>query len=70
MCWPRKKSERKFKETIRAKTPRKNGHSLQWIIADVNATLRGWFGRFSAQLSDDVPESGFLGAHAFAEHSA
>lgn len=44
--WPRKKSEQKLKDTIRAKTPRKNGHSLQYIIAKVNDTLRGWFGYF------------------------
>jgi RNA-directed DNA polymerase len=44
--WPRKKSEQKFKATIRAKTKRKNGHSLQAILATVNETLRGWFGYF------------------------
>jgi RNA-directed DNA polymerase len=44
--WPRKKSEQKLKETIRAKTKRTNGHSLQAIIAEVNRTLRGWFGYF------------------------
>ena len=44
--WPRKKSEQKLKETIRAKTKRTNGHSLQVIIAEVNRTLRGWFGYF------------------------
>lgn len=44
--WPRKKSEGKLKETIRAKTKRTNGRSLQVIIADVNQTLRGWFGYF------------------------
>jgi RNA-directed DNA polymerase len=44
--WPRKKSERKLKETLRAKTKRANGHSLQVIIARVNETLRGWFGYF------------------------
>lgn len=44
--WPRKKSDRKLKETLRAKTKRTNGHSLQIIIAEVNVTLRGWFGYF------------------------
>jgi RNA-directed DNA polymerase len=44
--WPRKKSQQKLKETIRAKTKRTNGHSLQVIIAEVNRTLRGWFGYF------------------------
>ncbi len=46
MKWPRKKSLDKFKETIRAKTKRTNGHSLQAIIEDVNRTTRGWFEYF------------------------
>lgn len=40
---PRKKSEKKFKDTIRDKTKRANGYSLATIVADVNQTLRGWF---------------------------
>jgi RNA-directed DNA polymerase len=44
--WPRLKSLKKLKETIRAKTKRCNGNSLAVIIADVNTTLRGWFGYF------------------------
>ncbi len=46
MKWPRKKSLDKFKETIRAKTRRTNGRSLQAIIADVNRTTKGWFEYF------------------------
>lgn len=48
--WPRKKSLRKLKETIRAKTRRTSGHSLAYIIADVNQTLRGWFEYFKHSL--------------------
>jgi RNA-directed DNA polymerase len=44
--WPRNKSLKKLKDTLRAKTRRCNGNSLIVIIADVNATLRGWFGYF------------------------
>jgi RNA-directed DNA polymerase len=44
--WPRKKSLHKFKDTIRGKTKRNNGHSLQKIILDVSATLAGWFEYF------------------------
>jgi RNA-directed DNA polymerase len=44
--WPRKKSMQKLRDTIRAKTHRKNGHSLVDIITNVNLTLRGWFGYF------------------------
>ena len=44
--FPRQKSLTKFKETIRSKTKRTNGHSLQAIIANVNRTLRGWYEYF------------------------
>jgi RNA-directed DNA polymerase len=44
--WPREKSLRKFKETIRAKTRRTHGQSLKVIVKDVNRTLRGWFEYF------------------------
>jgi RNA-directed DNA polymerase len=44
--FPRRKSLMKFRDAIRTKTPRNCGHSLSWIIADVNRTLRGWFEYF------------------------
>jgi RNA-directed DNA polymerase len=44
--WPRNKSRKKFRDTIRAKTKRTSGHSMTQIIADVNRTLRGWFEYF------------------------
>ena len=44
--WPRKKSIQKLKDAIRSKTRRTNGRSLDTIIADVNRTVRGWFGYF------------------------
>jgi len=44
--WPRRKSLKKLKDTIRVKTRRTNGQSLQAIIANVNRTTRGWFGYF------------------------
>jgi RNA-directed DNA polymerase len=44
--WPRKKSQKKIRDTIRAKTKRTSGHSMAQIIADVNRTLRGWFEYF------------------------
>lgn len=46
MKWPRKKSLDKFRDTIRAKTKRTRGQSLQVIIEDVNRTTRGWFEYF------------------------
>ena len=42
----RKKSLDKLKETIRAKTRRTRGQSLAVVIADLNRTLKGWFGYF------------------------
>ncbi len=44
--WPRRKSERKFRDTIRAKTRRTHGQSLAATIVDLNRTLKGWFGYF------------------------
>ncbi len=43
---PSKKSLRKVKDAIRAKTKRSHGHSLRVIISEVNGTLRGWFEYF------------------------
>ena len=44
--YPRKKSLMKFRETIRGKTKRNRGQSLQAIVADVNRTSRGWYEYF------------------------
>ena len=44
--WPRQKSLGKLKDRLRAKTSRLDGRSLEVIVADVNQTLRGWYGYF------------------------
>jgi len=44
--WPRPKSLTKFKDAIRSVTRRKNGHSLEHIITQVNQRLDGWFEYF------------------------
>lgn len=44
--WPRSKSMRKFKDTIRSYTHRANGRSLSEIIAMVAVVSRGWFEYF------------------------
>ena len=44
--WVRKKSRQALKAKIRTKTRRTRGKSLEWIIADLNPMLRGWFGYF------------------------
>lgn len=54
--FPRQKSLAKFKETIRSKTKRTNGNSLQSIIADVNRTLRGWYEYFKHSWRTTFPD--------------
>jgi RNA-directed DNA polymerase len=44
--WVRKKSLKRFKDGIRAKTRRSRGDSLARIVADLNPMLKGWFGYF------------------------
>jgi RNA-directed DNA polymerase len=44
--FPRAKSLKKLKDTIRAKTKRNSGKCLTAIIGSLNPTLRGWFGYF------------------------
>jgi len=44
--WPRQKSLAKLKTRLRAKTRRTSGHSLEFIVGDVNVTSRGWFEYF------------------------
>lgn len=52
MKWPRKKSEEKLKEAIRAKTGRTSGQSMERIISSVNRTLRGWFEYFKHSIAN------------------
>ena len=42
----RKKSLKKFKDTIRSKTRRTRGDSIENIISDLNPSIRGWFEYF------------------------
>ena len=44
--WPAKKSLRKFKDNIRAKTKRTSGYSLEQIITALSRTQKGWFEYF------------------------
>jgi len=41
--WPSKKSLGKFKATIREKTKRSSGRSLDATITELNGVLRGWY---------------------------
>jgi RNA-directed DNA polymerase len=54
--FPRKKSLAKFKDTVRVKTRRTDGRSMQAIIADVNRTVRGWFEYFKHSWRTTFPE--------------
>jgi RNA-directed DNA polymerase len=54
--WPRHKSMMKLRENIRAKTRRNDGRALSVIIADVNRTLRGWFGYFKHSYKTVFPD--------------
>jgi RNA-directed DNA polymerase len=44
--FPRPASEKKLRASIRSRTRRTNGHSLEYAIAELNPVLRGWFGYF------------------------
>jgi RNA-directed DNA polymerase len=46
MKWPRQKSMDKLRDTIRSRTRRTQGQSMEEIIHRVNPTLRGWFEYF------------------------
>jgi RNA-directed DNA polymerase len=53
--WPRKKSEAKFRDSIRQRTKRSNGAALREIIRGVNQVIRGWGGYFRGGVRN-VPE--------------
>jgi RNA-directed DNA polymerase len=44
--FPRDKSHRKFVESLREKTPRKSGESLDLMIRRLNRSTQGWFNYF------------------------
>jgi RNA-directed DNA polymerase len=54
--WPRAKSIRKFRDSIRSKTKRTNGNSLNQIVAEVNPVIRGWFEYFKHSIKNVLEE--------------
>ena len=44
--WPRRQSEARLRAKLRQHSKRRNGHSLQTIIGNVNQILSGWFAYF------------------------
>jgi RNA-directed DNA polymerase len=55
MKWPREKSLKKFKTTVRCYTRRNNGNSLPRIISDLNRSLAGWFQYFQHSRKTTFP---------------
>lgn len=53
--WPRKKSDKKLRDAIKAKTKRTNGNHMQCIIAQINPILRGWFNYFKHSHKNTFP---------------
>ena len=52
----RPKSLRKLRETIKPKTRRNNGKSMETIVADLNRTLKGWYGYFKHVHTSELGE--------------
>ena len=52
----RPKSMRKLRETIKPRTRRANGRSMEAIVADLNRTLQGWFGYFKHANASQMEE--------------
>lgn len=48
--WPRQKSQQKLRENLRAKLTRGRSGSLPQIMAELNPSLRGWYGYFKYSL--------------------
>jgi RNA-directed DNA polymerase len=53
--WPRQKSLDKFREAIRQKTRKRDPRPLSQMVADVNRTLKGWFGYFKHSVQNTFP---------------
>jgi RNA-directed DNA polymerase len=52
----RPKSLRKLRETIKPKTRRNNGKCMAAIVADLNQTLKGWYGYFKQIHASDLED--------------
>ena len=58
---PRKKSVLKLRDTVREKTNRRRSGPMEFIIAELNRTLRGWYGYFrTSQPSSLGPLDGWI----------
>ena len=55
--FPRAKSHEKFMDRIRELTPRKSGESLDFMVQQLNRSLRGWFHYFRHCFDSDLRHS-------------
>lgn len=55
MKWPRQKSMDKLKDTIRLKTRRTNGYSMEALADELNPVMRGWFAYFKHSYWNVMP---------------
>jgi RNA-directed DNA polymerase len=53
--WPRAKSLKKLKETLRPLTKRANGNSMPCIVNSVNRVLKGWYEYFKHSYHTTFP---------------
>jgi RNA-directed DNA polymerase len=53
--WPRQKSQKSYRATIRQRTKRSDGRALRAIIAEINRVIRGWGNYFQGGVRS-VPE--------------
>lgn len=53
--WPSRRSANKFRDAIRSKTKRTNGHRMERIIWDINRSTKGWFEYFKHSHKSTFP---------------
>jgi RNA-directed DNA polymerase len=59
--WPREKSLKKFKDSLRRHTQRNQGRSWKEIVSGVNRSLRGWFEYYQHSVANVFgPLDGFI----------
>jgi len=59
--WPRDKSLKKFKDTLRRHTQRNQGRSWEHIVSGVNRSLQGWFEYYQHSVANVfAPLDGFV----------
>jgi RNA-directed DNA polymerase len=65
MRWPREKSQKRLKDSLRQRTRRHSGQSLHTIITAVNKVVRGWGNYFRGGVSSVEPVPSATKNHIF-----